>query len=92
MFVAKQLQDIWACRAVHLQSIYEQCLILLESLRQRPRVLEVVVEHVYREFNGDADGLANEANEAIDLAPTRTERRVIIDDGWTKFDDSPFGL
>ena len=41
------------------------------------------MEHVYREFNADPDGLAN---EAIDRS--RGIREVIVDVGWSMFDDA----
>eukprot|EP00973_Karenia_brevis_P047540 6597910-Karenia_brevis.AAC.1 len=43
----------------HLVPYYEKGLQLLRYLRARPHVRNILIEHVVREFNADADGLAN---------------------------------
>ena len=82
LLVIKQLQGLWACRAPHLQRFYETCLTILQSLRNRASVPNVRIEHVYREYNSIADGLAN---EAIDSYDNNGDGRV-VDIGWTMFD------
>ena len=64
MLVVKQLSGEWACRAEHLIPLYERALALLGSLRAAPDVEGVQIQHVYREFNAEADSLANEGLDA----------------------------
>lgn len=85
MLIAKQLQGKWSCRAPHLIPIYEECLGLLQRLRARTHSGEVSVEHVYREYNGDADGLANEAIDAYDATALDG---IVVDDCWYTFDEA----
>ena len=59
LLVARQLQGKWACRSPNLVPLYKRALHLLMTLRTKPAVYDVTVEHVYGEFNSDADGLAN---------------------------------
>ena len=80
LLVARQLQGAWACRAEHLKDLYRRGLRLLESLRNRSLVREIRVEHVYREYNGDADGLANYGIDAY--RPREHLDNVVLDDGW----------
>ena len=87
MLIAKQLQGKWSCKAPYLASIYMECLELLHRLRTRPHGGEVLVEHVYREYNGDADGLANEAIDAYDGT---AHNGVVVDDCWYTFDEAVF--
>ena len=42
-----------------MRPLYEEALQLLSSLRADELVEEALVEHMYREFNADADALAN---------------------------------
>ena len=85
LLVAKQLNGEWACRAAHLQPMYEECLRMLETMRKETGRVQVLVEHVYREFNGDADGAANETLDNY-RASTHMEG-VVMDEGWLAFDN-----
>ena len=81
MLVARHLQGDWACRAEQLVPMYEQCLGLLRQLRESPHTREVFVQHVYREYNSDADGLANYA-----LDTYRVEEHsngIVLDYAWS---------
>ena len=59
MLVAKHLSGVWACHSPALVELYSHALDLLSRLRSNDHVLDVLVEHIYREFNADADSLAN---------------------------------
>ena len=81
MLVARQLQGCWACRAAHLQHLYMACLDLIGILRRRAGPEHVQVQHIYREYNGDADGLANEAIDRYDAR--QHQGGVVVDLGWS---------
>ena len=59
MLIAKQLSGTWTCHSPALVDLYSRALELLSTLRSNDNVLDVLVEHIYREFNADADSLAN---------------------------------
>ena len=59
---------------------------MLQSMRRDSEREEVLIEHVYREFNGDADGTANETIDNY-LASLHLSG-VVIDEGWFHFDAS----
>ena len=65
MLIAKQLAGVWACSANHLRPICEICLGHLRSLRERVGSPNVTVQHVYREFNVDADGVCYQVLDSI---------------------------
>ena len=81
LLVARQLQGIWACRSAHLLDQYERAIDILNSLRGAPQISSVAVEHVYREFNSDADGLANLAIDGY-LPHVHTDG-VVLNDRWS---------
>ena len=62
MLVVKQALGEWACRSAHLVPAYNQIMCMLERLRQHGSVIHI--QHVYREFNSDADGIANQVLDA----------------------------
>eukprot|EP00973_Karenia_brevis_P088414 12260109-Karenia_brevis.AAC.1 len=64
----------------HLGPYYETGLQLLRYLRARPHVRNILVEHVFREFNADADGLANLALDSDSVADHADG--VVLDYGW----------
>ena len=79
--VTRQLQGKWACKAAALVPLYLSALDHLDALRLAPLCIEFRLEHVYREYNGASDTLAN---RAID------ERRrgvqsgsIVIDEAWS---------
>ena len=69
--VAKQLNCLWRCSCPDLLHFYRDSLDLLEVLRRR--CADVIVAHIYREFNAEADSLANEALDGL---------RSIIQSAW----------
>ena len=59
LLVAQQVNYKWACRSPELRPLLEQ---VWQYLRQLPAHGEsAIVEHIYREFNTEADALANRA-------------------------------
>ena len=56
--VIKQLVGEWECKAEHLREIVETERELLKNIREIARD-GVVVEHIKRDGNADADALAN---------------------------------
>ena len=85
MLVAKQLRGEWACRCPSLRPLYERAVELMQGLsRVRQNVSDVRIQHVYREFNRDADGLANEAIDSFNRLLHRDG--VVVDDRWTMSD------
>ena len=79
MLVAKQLQGQWSCRMPHLVPLYTEALDLLAVLRARRNTTAVIVQHVYREYNADADGLAN---YAIDQRALARPNGVVLSENW----------
>ena len=80
LLVARQLQGCWACRSPDLIPLYEEALHLLTTLRSDPLVEDVIVEHIYREFNVEADALAN---IGIDCYDSRIHiGGVVINEHW----------
>jgi len=66
--IVKQMNGIYACKSPKLKSFYQQCKELVKGIQTRCKTLgancDVTFEHVYREHNTIADGLANEAMDA----------------------------
>jgi pentatricopeptide repeat protein len=54
----RQACGVWACRSLSLQGFYSEAVQMLEEMEAAG--VQVVVEHIYREFNKSAfiDGLA----------------------------------
>jgi len=66
--IVKQMNGIYACKSPKLKSYYQRSKELVRSIQQRCKnmgvAFGVTFEHVYREDNKIADGLANEAMDA----------------------------
>ena len=78
--ISQQLLGRWACKAPHLKPLYMEASSLLDELRASPTSNTVRVEHVYREYNGDADGLANLAIDQYQ--PSIHNGGVVLSEGW----------
>ena len=72
MLIAKQVIFKWRCLAPSLVTPYEETLALLRRQRSLDNVCEVAVEHVYREFNADADGVCNKVMD-MQTAPATAD-------------------
>ena len=83
LLVARQLNGIWACKAQHLRPMYEECLRILSLIRHSDDIQSMAIEHVYREFNAEADAMANESID--EYLGTRVS---IINRGWHPFNVS----
>ena len=59
MLVARQVNVLWSCKQPSLLPLLENVWSVLR--RMRLQGTDVVVEHVYREFNRAADRLASHA-------------------------------
>ena len=55
---------------------------MLQTLHSKASIPQVRVEHVYREYNAIADGLANEAIDSYNGIGDG----IVVDNGWTMFD------
>ena len=66
MLVANQLNGKWACRHPDLIPLYTEALEHLSALRASSAIDEVIVEHIYREYNAEADSLCNIAIDTYD--------------------------
>ena len=80
LIIARQLQGVWACRSSLLSPYYTRALNLLTTLQRASDVISIRVEHVYREYNSDADGLANAAIDGY--SPRHHVDGVVINEGW----------
>ena len=59
LIVVKQVRCEWACRNSQLRALFGVVRSMLLALRRRGA--NVIIEHIYREYNHVADGLAAEA-------------------------------
>ena len=75
--IVSQLNGIWRCNANNLIAFYEQGLALVRRLHETCTDNGFGLAHVYREFNADADSLAN---VGIDRRSHATA--VVVNDGW----------
>jgi ribonuclease HI len=86
MLVAKQINCEWRCASESIKASYEEALALIAGLRTHPSVNNVALNHIYREFNADADGVCNEVlnipNDARGVRP----RQVHLN--WNLFCDA----
>ena len=81
--VCEQLCGRWACRSLDLIPLYETCLPIVGELKSILGAANVIVEHVYREYNVGADSLAN---IAIDNHNQRVHfDGVVVSDNWAPF-------
>jgi len=66
--IVKQLKGIYACKSANLKSYHQRAKNLVQKVRSKSKTMgatfDVTFEHVYRESNTIADGLANEAMDA----------------------------
>jgi ribonuclease HI len=66
--IVKQMNGIYACKSPKLKSFYQQSKSLVVAIKKRCKTLgvtcDITFQHVYRENNTIADGLANEAMDA----------------------------
>jgi ribonuclease HI len=75
--VVKQLCGMWKCKAENLSPYYEDGLDLMRQLRQNCAPGAFGLSHVYREFNADADSLANIAIDSYRRATV-----TLVDEAW----------
>ena len=84
MLVAKQINGHWACRAHHLRDSYEIALRLMREIRDLPEVEDFTVEHIYRDYNVNADATAN---ETLDLFQSHLHANgIVILESWRQSD------
>ena len=76
LLVAKQLSGEWACKSPDLLPLYERALDLLATLRDDALVEDIIVEHIYREYNSEADALANIGIDSF-VSETHANGRVV---------------
>ena len=80
MLVKRQVLCEIACRSSSLQPLHEPCMLMLRDLRRQNPNGKVEVEHVYREFNTNADGTANEALDSY-VARLHADG-VVVNESW----------
>ena len=59
MLVARQVRGEWACRDTNLQPLLAYVWSMMREMERAGKT--IIVEHIYREFNTEADALANRA-------------------------------
>ena len=64
LLVSKQATAQWRCRNQDLQPYFDRCWTLIEAARQARKGIDI--RHIYREFNADADALANKGADGLD--------------------------
>jgi ribonuclease HI len=75
--VISQLTGEWKCKASNLVANYEIGLDLVRQLHDKCASGFLRLSHIYREFNADADSLANVA-----LDQRTASDAVIVSDAW----------
>ena len=73
--VIYQLSVFWKCRATNLQGFYEQGLAMVRQLQAVCVQGSFTLGHIHREFNGNADSLANAA-----IDQSSRNNNIVIDD------------
>jgi ribonuclease HI len=82
MLIAKQVTFKWRCLAPSLVTPYEETLALLRRLRSLDNVSEVVVEHVYREYDADADGVCSRVMDMQTTPATADSYGLLVNVAW----------
>ena len=75
--VVSQLNGTWKCKANNLKASYEDGLELMRQLHTMCEAGRLFFGHVYREFNVDADSLANVAIDRRSVG-----NNVVVCDSW----------
>jgi len=75
--VIEQLKGTWRCKHPNLQILYGLCQKLISEIKQIDANSTVKCDHVYREQNKIADGLANEAMDKKRSWTTTTESSTV---------------
>ena len=86
LLVTNQLLGKLRCLAPNLQPFYERGLSIIENIKTSTWYCSLSIQHVYREFNADADATAN---ECIDLAIRHNRTASIyhaVNDDWDLLD------
>lgn len=87
LLVVNQILGKWACRSNALRPLCNRALQLMSDIRLDERISCCELSHVYREFNADADAMANETLDRYD--PHLHRDRIVIKDNWTPFSVPP---
>ena len=77
LLVANHMNCAWACRSRELQPLLDKAWAV--CARMRARGTEVLIEHVYREYNKLADALANIAVNTMSSTSTTWRARQQAD-------------
>ena len=75
--IVSHLNGQWRCRADNLTSFYEQGLGLIRRLSENSANHAFCSAHVYRQFNADADSLAN-----VGIDRRTHDTAVVVNDNW----------
>ena len=75
--VISQLNGTWKCKAENLGPLYEQGLGFVRRMHEVCGGGSFTLNHIYREFNADADSLANVA-----LDQRTPASNVVVSDNW----------
>ena len=87
LLVVNQIRGIWSCRSDALRPLCDRALQLMNNIRRDERITLFELSHVYREFNADADAIAN---ETLDLHDPRIHTdNIVINDNWSPCVISP---
>lgn len=82
LLVVKQLTGVWRCMAFNLQPLYEAGLATISQIQLSDWFENMEIQHIYREYNADADALANESID-LSIQRSRTDRSyVAVDMNW----------
>ena len=83
MLVSQQVNCRWRCLSIDLLMYYEESLQFLQRLKETLGRDNAILEHVYREYNADADGICNNVLDLVALMQAKPETHtVVIQNNW----------
>ena len=85
LLVARQLNLTWRCLSPDLRPLYMRALGLVRRLRSTRGVGSVEIQHIYREFNADADGICNSVLDIAAAGRAPREHETIVALNWEPF-------
>ena len=61
VYISSQITGIWKINSESLRPLFQQARDSMNKLYENPALCKMKVRHVFRDFNTDADILANQA-------------------------------
>ena len=78
--VELQLNYRWKCASPDLIPLFAEAVTLLHRIRSTGGI--ALVEHIYREFNGDADGVCNRCLDIVSNGALPDMHGLVLNNSW----------